>query len=151
MSTLEFESPEWDALQTFAQQVCDKAAESHLNQLNEFERVAFLVWIADGEVRNGGMHAICYNSTGDYLPYLPEAFRKIGANRKASLFERLSRVFGDRGPSTDHAIRIQEHASLPESSNDIIDSLDANYYSTNENIDELLFTYLERNGYISIS
>ena len=150
MQIVAFESAEWEAISSFAVSAIDKEWTSDFDSLDDAERIAFCVWVADGEVSNGGMHAVCYNSTGDYLPHIPDAFRAIGANRKAKLFEELSLVFGRAGPSVDHQHRIKQHESLSETSMAKIDALDDQYFATSEEVADLLFFYLKRLGKVSV-
>ena len=150
VNAVDFRSAEWNALTTFYRSACEKLEASGFGALTEPERTTFCVWIANAEVVNGGMHAICYNSSGDYLPSIQTAFREIGAARKASLFEQLAKAFGPSGPSTDWDTRINEHSSLSERSIAIIDALDKQYYSTAEDIEQLLLGYLERKGMVVI-
>ena len=130
----------------FAAPLCAQKDPAGFDTLDEVERVTFCVWIAEGEVGNGGMHAVCYNSTGDYLRYFPEGFRAIGASKKAEYFQRLFLLFGENGPSRERAIREEEHAALAEESLDAIDALTDDYFSSGEDAIELLFAYLKRCG-----
>jgi hypothetical protein len=127
-------SPEWRLLQGTANDVVERAYSIGLGALTAEEQAFFLVWIADGEVGNGGMHAICYNSSGDYLQKMPGAFVAVGAPEKAKLFERLLAAFGTSGPSQKHEIRLEEHAALSKQAVADIDALDDMYYSSTEDI-----------------
>jgi hypothetical protein len=140
---LTVDSPEWRVLEKTADRLVELEERVGLEALPDEERVFFLVWIADGEVRNGGMHAVCYNSTGDYLRSFPEAFEAIGAPRKAELFVTLMRIFGFHGPSPDHEIRMKQHASLSDDAGAQIDALDDAYFSAPEPIDVLLARWCE--------
>jgi hypothetical protein len=146
MSTVEFESGEWKAIETYSVAAIEKEAASGFDSLDEAERIAFCLWVADGEVGNGGMHAVCYNSTGDYLPHIPNAFRAIGAIRKAALFEDLALVFGQGGPSTDLELRNEQHESLSEASSARIEGLTDEYFEAPEEVFDLLFSYLRKMG-----
>jgi hypothetical protein len=132
-------SPEWQLLQHTAATIVTRALSSGIASLTPDERTFYLVWIAEGEVGNGGMHAVCYNSTGDYLPDLPNAFAAIGAPKKAALFRRLIASFGHHPPSTKHEVRLKQHEALPESSVVEIDSLDEAFYSS-EDVNEQLYS-----------
>ena len=150
MQIVEFESVEWEAISNFASCAIDKELNWGFDSLDEVERIVFCAWVADGEVSNGGMHAVCYNSTGDYLPHVPSAFRAIGANRKAALFEELSLVFGREGPSIDRQHRIKQHESLSEACIAKIDALDDQYFATSEEVADLVFLYLKGIGKLSL-
>jgi len=132
-------SPEWQLMQKTANTLVTRALSSGIASLTPDERTFYLVWIAEGEVGNGGMHAVCYNSTGDHLPDLPNAFVALGAPKKAALFRRLIASFGHDPPSSDHEVRLKQHASLPESSVVEINSLDDAFYSS-EDVNEQLYS-----------
>jgi hypothetical protein len=135
------ESPEWGRVEAAASRVCADVAATGLSALSLEEQVLFLVWIGDGEVGNGGMHAVCYNSAGAYLNRLPGAFRAIGAPRKAELVESLSRAFGPGGPSLDDEIRGRQHESLSRTAVEEIDRLDDLYFSSGEDVGDLLVAW----------
>jgi hypothetical protein len=132
-------SPEWQLMQKTANAIVTRALSNGIASLTPDERTFYLVWVAEGEVGNGGMHAVCYNSTGDHLPDLPNAFAALGAPRKAALFTRLIASFGDDPPSTDHEVRLKQHEALPESSVVEINSLDEAFYSS-EDVKEQLYS-----------
>ena len=138
------DSPQWSRLQSAAGRVLEKRESSGTRSLSEAEETFFLVWVADGEVSNGGMHAVCYNSTGDFLTSLPNAYRAVGAPKKAALFERLIRAFGENGPSSDHSKRLEQHERLSEETASAIDGLDDEYFALEEEIDELLYVWSKR-------
>ena len=136
-------SPEWQLMQTTANALVNRALASGVASLTPDERTFFLVWIAEGEVGNGGMHAVCYNSTGDHLQDLPNAFVAIGAPKKAALFKRLIASFGPEPPSSDHEVRVRQHEALPECSVVEINSLDDAFYSS-EDVDEKVYSLAYR-------
>jgi hypothetical protein len=139
--TFELESSEWRSLQATATKLVEKESRDGLSSLSELEKTFFLVWVADGEVGNGGMHAVCYNSTGDYLMHLPSAFRAIGAPVKAAAFDSLINAFGIEPPSPDHDIRLEQHSNLSARAEAAIDALDAVYYAAGEDVTDLLYSY----------
>lgn len=132
-------SPEWQLMQQTATALVTRAVANGVDSLTPDERTFFLVWIAEGEVGNGGMHAVCYNSTGNQLHELPSAFAAIGAPKKAALFKRLIAAFGRQPPSADHDVRLKQHEALPERSGIEISSLDDAFYSS-EDVNEKLYT-----------
>lgn len=137
------DSPEWSLLQATADRLIDRETRLGLGSLTADERTFFLVWIAESEVANGGMHAVCYNSTGNYIRLFPVAFRAIGAPTKAAAFERLAEVFGAAGPAIDHETRAEQHESLSEAKATSIGRLDRTY-DTAERIDEALYVLAKK-------
>jgi hypothetical protein len=143
---LEYQSPQWNAISRFAHHACDKEAKEGFDSLSELERTFFCVWVADGAVCNGGMHSVCYNSTGDYLQHFANAFESIGAPKKGQTFIRLATIFAPDGPSLNHVQRLAQHDALSPSKKDQISALDDAYESTGEAVDELLFHLLLSRG-----
>lgn len=125
-------------MQETANTLVERAAAQGISSLTPNERTYFVVWIAEGEVGNGGMHALCYNSTGNYLREMPDAFLALDAPKKSALFVRLIAAFGREPPSADHMVRLRQHEDLPDSAVAEIDSLDE-AFSSAESMDEHLY------------
>jgi hypothetical protein len=136
-------SPEWQLMQKTADSLVKRALSTGIASLTPDEQTYYVVWIAEGEVGNGGMHAVCYNSTGDHLREMPNAFVALGAPKKAALFKRLMTAFGTEPPSEDHKIRLRQHAALPEGAVFEIDSLNKEYFAS-EYVDEQLYLLAEK-------
>lgn len=136
-------SPESDLLQATAERIIDRELAEGLDALPRDEQAFFLVWIAEGMVQNGGMAAVCYNSTGDYLANIPWAMRAIGAPEKAALFERLKALFGPEGPSPDLEPRLQQFNALPDEVGSELDTLDDLFFNAPESMDDLLWRWCE--------
>ena len=130
-------------MQETADSVVKRALSTGIASLTSDEHTYYVVWIAEGEVGNGGMHAVCYNSTGDHLREMPNAFVALGAPKKAALFKRLMTAFGAEPPSADHEIRLRQHEALPESAVFEIDSLDESYLAS-ESVDEQLYLLAQK-------
>jgi len=128
-------------LQPEAKRIVDKYFKQGFDALNPTEQVVYCVWVADGEVGDGGMHAVCYNSSGNDLAHFPAAFEAIGAPRKAHLFQKLIEAFAPEKPSPDHEKRVQQHKALSQQAKSQIDSLDDEYFASKENVDDLLYQY----------
>jgi hypothetical protein len=128
-------------LQPEAKRVVDKYFKHGFSSLNPTEQVFYCVWAADGEVGNGGMHAVCYNSSGNELAHFPAAFEAIGATQKAQLFQKLIEAFQPEKPSQEHEKRVQQHKALSQQAKSQIDDLDEEYFASKENIDDLLHQY----------
>jgi hypothetical protein len=136
-------SPEWQLLQETANTLVSRALKHGLSTLTPDEQTYYLVWIADGEVGNGGMHAVCCNSTGNYLRGMPHAFNTLGAPQKAALFIRLIDVFGAEPPSETHETRLTQHDALPEGAVAEINSLDE-AYSAAEDVTPALYVLAKK-------
>jgi hypothetical protein len=128
-------------LQPEANRIVDKYFARGFDALTPKEQVFYCVWAADGEVGNGGMHAVCYNSTGNELTHFPAAFEAIGAKQKANLFQKLIDAFLPETPSQNHEQRVQQHKNLTAAAKSQIETLDDQYHAITENTDALLYQY----------
>jgi hypothetical protein len=136
-------SPEWRLMQETADTLVARERTHGLGTLTPDEQTYFLVWIAEGEVGNGGMHAVCYNSTGNYIRGMAHAFNSLGATRKAALFKRLISAFGAEPPSEIHEARLTQHEALAESAVAEISSLDDAYFAS-EDVDHALYVLAQK-------
>jgi len=142
--TFPFDSNEFNLISSVAAEVVDRAFSAGFESLSWDERTLFLIWITEGEVGNGGMHAVCYNSTGDYLQWIPQAYRSIGHWQKAGLFDRLREAFGPSGPSSNHAARIAQHERLSDKTCSRIDALDEEFFALPDSIDDSILEISKR-------
>ena len=131
-------------LQSQANCIIDQVEKDGFESLSPDKAVFFLTWVADGEINNGGFHAICYNSTGDYGHLFADAYREIGACNKAKLFDEFLLAFGTEGMPTDQPTRFERHSALNDPQIQIIDALDEKYYQDSDPIDQLLLRWVKR-------
>lgn len=134
---------ELQGLHDLAVRLIDKENVKGFDALSPEEQVVFLVWIADGEVGNGGFHAICYNSTGNYSEHFPKAFLAIGASEAFEIFQEFLNI---ADPPANHGDRVKWHNALPENGATIraISALDDRYFEVRSEIDGLLSKYTLR-------
>jgi hypothetical protein len=135
-----------DIVQPIATAACAKVAARGIAALSDSERIAFLIWLAVGEADNGGLHAICYNSSGDYIRLFPAAFQAIGAAELFAVFGGLRSLADEIGLAQDHATRSEQHATLPEKVLAQIDVLEQRYNSSSDHAFQLLASYLGAHG-----
>ena len=74
------------------EEVMDKAynpdlRDDDISQLNDVEKVIFIVNVFNMEVLNGGVCQFFSNSSGEYAPFISECLEKIGSLENQKLFE----------------------------------------------------------------
>ena len=73
--------------------------------VSEAERTAYGVLMATVELPSGGFYQLYQNAAGDEAFELPDALRRIRAERHAVLVEEANAVFGAEGPVADSSAR----------------------------------------------
>jgi len=116
--------------------------------LTEPERVWIAVEELQMDVNNGGFDQYYFNSSGDTAWFASAALRTIGADRTATIVERANAVFGPDGPPRDREQRQEALERLRGADDDVLfKSLDDEFFKYPEDLDELLRTYLRREGF----
>lgn len=133
---------EFAMLSRQANRIVDQVSEMGFESLTDAEKIFFLVWVADGQINNGGFHSVCCESTGDYAYLFPNAYRAIGAETLAEVFEDLIIAFGDKGVPHDQPTRYKVHCELNDTAIREIDLLDNRYYDASNRIHPLLVRWV---------
>jgi len=115
--------------------------------LTEAERVWIAVEDLQTDVNNGGFDQYFLNSSGDTAWFAPAALRTIGAPSMATIVERANAAFGPDGPPRDREQRQEALERLRGADDDVLfKSLDDDFFKYPDDLDELLRTYLRREG-----
>ena len=104
---------------------------SDLAAIPEAKRHLLVAFWCDREVTNGGFLQLFWNSTGVLVPEAPAAYRALGSDSAASLFEAALSHFATPYPR-DRGTRQATFALKPGQtfpSRGQFDSLDSAYYS----------------------
>ncbi len=125
------------------EQLIDDLEKVGFDRMRRSEQVYFLVQYGDAVVNNDGFHGICVNPVGEYGTRFADAFRAIGASKKAAIFDDLNDVFGERGLPEDFWAREDAHSRLSKSEVAKIDALDDRYYGDEESVDQLVTRWVE--------
>jgi hypothetical protein len=109
-------------------------------------RVFILIWIADGEIKNGGMAQFFYNGHGEYAKETVEAFKKVGAPLKADAIKAAMDAF----PKGKYPKSAEKYSDLLEKYEDELafldeDELDDQYYDSPENLEKLIVDFVKDN------
>ncbi len=103
----------------------------------------YIAEYGEAEVNNGGFDQFFFNTSGDYAHELPDAFRRIGAPRKAALAERAIAVFPQGKCPRDREKRWEAMDKIPEADEKLWDKIDDEYYDTQEDIYDLGVNYVK--------
>ena len=76
--------------------------------------------------------------------HAPTALAKIGAAGMAAIATHANEVFGPNGPSHDRMARRQQLEAIGPDAKARFASLDARYFESKEDLDELLEAYVNR-------
>jgi len=125
--------------------VLKKLWSTGFDSLSEPERVVATIWGLEADVNNGGFHQYFFNSYGDLAFFAPAALRLIGAHHAAEIVERANQLFGPEGPPRDRKPRqgmlLNELRNRAE---ELLSSLDDEFYKYPENIGALLESYARK-------
>ena len=114
-------------------------------QVQEPERFIFLcVWELEAQVNNGGFDQYYFNDTGCRAMDAVKALTALGTDRMANLVREANGLFGPTGPSLDRKTRQEQLMALPQSSNDRLNELDAEFYKYPDKLDRLLKDFVCR-------
>jgi len=113
--------------------------------IREPERVLATIWSVEAEVNNGGFDQLFYNTAGDIAFYAAKALNSIGAHAMAGIAQKALDLFGEGGPPRDRDERVEALESISEKHEEYLNKLDYEFTEYPDNIQELLFTYVQSN------
>lgn len=125
-----------------AQRAMDRLGRVGFDSLSETDQVLATVWLFASGVENQGFARYYASHKGDLAFFVPSALRAISANKLAALAEEANSVFGPEGPPRDCKTRRVQVDALPEPIRARFLDLENRYFASEEDLDELLETYL---------
>ena len=133
----------FDALARRAAPLLDRVDAHGVQALSGPERVVWLVWVATGQLDNGGLDLLFCNAIGDHAREAPAAFRAVGAAARAATIERALALFPASRPPTDRDARVALLDALAaRTDDDLFAALDDAYHAAAEDVDVLLAAYV---------
>lgn len=105
----------------------------------------YSVFIYNAEVNNGGHSQYFVNSSGDHWKSAIEGLKEIGATSRAKILCEAAALFGAAGPCVENAPRNRQLAAFTVQQEKLLDQLDSQYYSCDENVEALLAQYALKN------
>lgn len=111
-----------------------------IEDLEEKERVLLCVAELEIEVNNGGFSQYYFNCAGAHANLLPQALHTIGAPETAQIVTKANAVLGKEIPK-DIAARQNLIDGLSDEKEQMLDDLDAEFFTYPNDIDALLHDY----------
>jgi hypothetical protein len=116
------------------------------DDLSPAEQVFRAVWDLEADVNNGGFDQYFFNGAGDTAFAVVPALESIGAERMARIAERANSVFPGSIPPRDRTQRQLLLETRPEDKHDLLRKLDEEFYRYPDDLTELLYDHVQRNG-----
>ncbi|MDM5131959.1 DMP19 family protein [Aeromonas piscicola] len=125
----------------------------YLERISPEARLVYLLWCFDGEVHNGGFDQLFFNSLGDHCLEILAGLKKVNAIKSYGLLEKATRWFPESKPSLDREKRCKQLARYKDDENYEADleNLDTEFYKYEENLAELLHTFVRANKAASLN
>jgi hypothetical protein len=92
----------------------DYDPDNPLQRVNRSQYAAFVLFLVDYEIGNGGMHQLYYNATGEWADEFGDLLRYVGAPEHARILERANRIVGPAIPRDTTARRLLLKRIKPE-------------------------------------
>ena len=103
----------------------DFAMKNGVESLGERNRVCFLVGYLIAELVNGGAISVYRNPSARYVPQMPDALEKIGAQRAAQTIRQLNAALPGGAPDMDDETRWEEFEGFPPAAAELGQELEA--------------------------
>jgi hypothetical protein len=131
-----------------AQRAIARMTKEGADALNEMEKTVATAWLFAAGVGNSGFTGYFNSTRGDLAYYAPEALTAIGAPQLAELAAKANAVFGAKGPPRNRLIRREFVRALTPELRRRLAELEQQYYSSEEDIDELLEKYVTQEAHV---
>ncbi len=115
-----------------------------VTNLSDTEKVIFCVEELEKEINNGGFNQWFFNSSADYWYETITALEKIEADNTSDLVKQALTVFPNSEPPKDAVSRQKLVNNLSDKQNDLLNSLDQQFYKYEDNISALLMHFVEQ-------
>lgn len=119
-----------------------------IEKLNSSQKTVLFVENLEREVNNGGLNQFYFNSSGDFSIETLYALLKIGAKKTAKVLMIANSEFPNGIIPKDREQRIKIIEQIEDKSNEIWNSLDEKFYTSENEIDnltDLLITFIKSN------
>lgn len=114
----------------------------HFTQLSEAEQTFVFIDIFESEINNNGLYGFFYNSSGDYVHEVLQAFQTLKAYQTASIIDQAIRVFEIVPIAKDIIIRRQHIQELKQTDLETWSDLEFELIQCKDNVITLLINYI---------
>ena len=132
-----------------SQHALDHLARSGFEALTQLDQDLATLWLWDAGVINGGFVDYFASKGGNLAFHAPVALRRIGAVKTAEISDTANAIFGSSGPPKELAERESLLKAFGSKERTLFDSLEAQLFDLEEDIDELLDQYLNNTAHFS--
>jgi hypothetical protein len=114
----------------------------HFTNLSEAEQTFVFIDIFESEINNNGLFGFFYNTSGEYVHEVLQAFQTIKAYQTASVIDKAIRVFKTLPIAKDILMRRQHIKQVQQEALDIWSELEFQLITSKDDIIILLINYL---------
>lgn len=124
---------------------------SHVMNLPLPERLTYVVVVFHNQVFNGGFHQYFFNSYGQFAFEAISCLQLIKAFPQAAILSRATEQLKLKEPNSEMLIakiasrELSCIVDFEEETSEYLDKLDTEYYACDENLEQLLGSFLARN------
>ena len=116
-----------------------------IDLLNESQKVLLIIENLEREINNGGLHQFYWNSSGKYAVETIDALKEIGANKTAKIVRKANSEFPNGIVPKDRGDRWEKLKIISEKSKPIWNKLDFKFYDYEDDLVELLISFVLKN------
>ncbi len=114
-----------------------------ISVLTEGEKVVLFIENLEREVNNGGFDQFFFNSSGNYAHETLKALEQIGSIEIKTLLSKAMAVWPNNNVPKEQITRREQQLQLSESAQEKWNTLDEEFYHSQEYIAQLLINYIE--------
>lgn len=116
-----------------------------VNLLNNSQKVLWIIENLEREINNGGFNQFYWNSSGNYANETIDALILIEAYKTAEIVKKANSEFKNGSVPKDRAERQNELELIEENAEENWNNLDSEFYEYNDDLTELLITFVINN------
>jgi HEAT repeat protein len=113
--------------------------------LTKPQKVYYIIFVLNAEVRNGGFAQYFVNSSGNHAHHAVKALMAVGASNTAAIVQRALDLFGSNGPDRNRDRRHEQLAALTPEQDAEMDRLNTEFYTDPDDLDAAVADYARTN------
>ena len=120
--------------------------EPDLNALNEYKRTILVTQALESEVNNGGFIQFFDNACGAFADETVPAFKRIGAEKTASICEKALEALGQALPTNWEERRALLDKIVDDRVGELLEACDDAFYEYPDDLEALNVAYVRKNA-----
>jgi hypothetical protein len=129
-------------LDSFIAELCDYGDD--YSKLTKPQKLFYFNQNLEREINNGGFNQYFFNSSGDNAHETVISLKAIGADKTADILQKAIDQFPDKKVPKDRDERNVILEQIEETSNDVWDGLDQEFYQYQDDLNTLNIEYVKR-------